>query len=305
MTAAVSQNPGLASRLVNGLLAIKPLANYAKHQARQMMIDRAEKMGVAWRKEAENLRNRNWDAELAQVQNSQLVYPDYYVCSFHAYETGNLSWEAASEVEVAAIAVHAKIWPEAGINGDAKLRQSYHDILKAQLPQAPRDIVDLGCSVGMSTFALQELYPEASFTGVDLSQYFLAVAQYRSQQRNLPIKWVHAAAESTGLPDNSCDLVSACLMFHELPQEPSRQIFQEARRLLRPGGHLAIMDMNPKSAAFAQMPPYIFTLLKSTEPYMDEYFTLDISQAIIDAGFQAPQITINSPRHRTIIAQVA
>ena len=305
MTAAVSQNPGLASRLVNGLLAIKPLANYAKHQARQMMIDRAEKMGVAWRKEAENLRNRNWDAELAQVQNSQLVYPDYYVCSFHAYETGNLSWEAASEVEVAAIAVHAKIWPEAGINGDAKLRQSYHDILKAQLPQAPRDIVDLGCSVGMSTFALQELYPEASFTGVDLSQYFLAVAQYRSQQRNLPIKWVHAAAESTGLPDNSYDLVSACLMFHELPQEPSRQIFQEARRLLRPGGHLAIMDMNPKSAAFAQMPPYIFTLLKSTEPYMDEYFTLDISQAIIDAGFQAPRITINSPRHRTIIAQVA
>lgn len=305
MTAAVSQNPGLASRLVNGLLAIKPLANYAKHQARQMMIDRAEKMGVAWRKEAETLRNRNWDAELAQVQNPQLVYPDYYVCSFHAYETGNLSWEAASEVEVAAIAVHAKIWPEAGINGDAKLRQSYHDILKAQLPQAPRDIVDLGCSVGMSTFALQELYPEASFTGVDLSQYFLAVAQYRSQQRNLPIKWVHAAAESTGLPDNSCDLVSACLMFHELPQEPSRQIFQEARRLLRPGGHLAIMDMNPKSAAFAQMPPYIFTLLKSTEPYMDEYFTLDISQAIIDAGFQAPQITINSPRHRTIIAQVA
>lgn len=305
MTAAVSQNPGLASRLVNGLLAIKPLANYAKHQARQMMIDRAEKMGVAWRKEAENLRNRNWDTELAQVQNPQLVYPDYYVCSFHAYETGNLSWEAASEVEVAAIAVHAKIWPEAGINGDAKLRQSYHDILKAQLPQAPRDIVDLGCSVGMSTFALQELYPEASFTGVDLSQYFLAVAQYRSQQRNLPIKWVHAAAESTGLPDNSYDLVSACLMFHELPQEPSRQIFQEARRLLRPGGHLAIMDMNPKSAAFAQMPPYIFTLLKSTEPYMDEYFTLDISQAIIDAGFQDPQITINSPRHRTIIAQVA
>jgi ubiquinone/menaquinone biosynthesis C-methylase UbiE len=305
MTAAVSQNPGLASRLVNGLLAIKPLANYAKHQARQMMIDRAEKMGVAWRKEAENLRNRNWDAELAQVQNPQLVYPDYYVCSFHAYETGNLSWEAASEVEVAAIAVHAKIWPEAGINGDAKLRQSYHDIIKSQLPQTPRDIVDLGCSVGMSTFALQELYPEASFTGVDLSEYFLAVAQYRSQQRNLPIKWVHAAAESTGLPDNSYDLVSACLMFHELPQEPSRQIFQEARRLLRPGGHLAIMDMNPKSEAFAKMPPYIFTLLKSTEPYMDEYFTLDISQAIIDAGFQAPRITINSPRHRTIIAQVA
>lgn len=305
MTAAVSKNPGLASRLVNGVLAIKPLANYAKHQARQMMIDRAEKMGVAWRQEAQSLRDRNWDAELAQIQNPQLTYPDYYVCSFHAYEEGNLSWEAASEVEVAAIAVHAKIWPEAGIAGDAKLRQSYHDILKEKLPQAPGDIVDLGCSVGMSTFALNELYPEASLVGVDLSPYFLSVAQYRSQQRKLDVKWVHAAAESTGEPDASCDLVSACLMFHELPQQASRQIFKEARRLLRPGGHLAIMDMNPKSEAFAKMPPYIFTLLKSTEPYMDEYFTLDIAEAIVEAGFKPPSITINSPRHRTIIAQVA
>lgn len=305
MTAAVSNNPGFASRLANGILAIKPLANYMKHQARQMMIDRAEKMGVSWRTDAEILRNRNWDQEFAQVQNPQLTYPEYYVCSFHAYEEGNLSWDAASEVEVAAIAVHAKIWPEAGIQGDAKLRQSYHDILKAQLPEAPRDIVDLGCSVGMSTFTLQELYPEASLVGVDLSPYFLSVAQYRTQQRNADIKWVHAAAESTGLPDASCDLVSACLMFHELPQAPSRQIFQEARRLLRPGGHLAIMDMNPQSEVFAKMPPYIFTLLKSTEPYMDAYFTFDIKQAIVEAGFQAPSITINSPRHRTIIAQVA
>ena len=305
MTAAVSKSPGLASRLVNGVLAIKPLANYAKHQARQMMIDRAEKMGVFWREEAKTLRNRNWEAEWEQVQNPQLTYPDYYVCSFHAYETGNLSWEAASEVEVAAIAVHAKIWPEAGIQGDAKLRQSYHDILKPQLPKPPRDIVDLGCSVGMSTFALQELYPEASLVGVDLSPYFLSVAQYRTQERNQNIKWVHAPAESTGLPDASCDLVSACLMFHELPQTASRQIFQEARRLLRPGGHLAIMDMNPKSEAFAKMPPYIFTLLKSTEPYMDEYFTFDIGEAIVEAGFQTPSIAINSPRHRTIVARLA
>ena len=52
------------------------------------------------------------------------------------------------------------------------------------------------------------------------------------------------------------------------------------------------------------MPPYIFTLLKSTEPYLDEYFTLDLEQAIIDAGFQPPTVNFNSPRHRTIIASV-
>jgi hypothetical protein len=51
------------------------------------------------------------------------------------------------------------------------------------------------------------------------------------------------------------------------------------------------------------MPPYILTLLKSTEPYLDEYFALDISQAFYDAGFERPTITCNTPRHRTVIAR--
>jgi hypothetical protein len=52
------------------------------------------------------------------------------------------------------------------------------------------------------------------------------------------------------------------------------------------------------------MPPYILTLLKSTEPYLDEYFTLDLEQELVDAGFHSPTITPNSPRHRTVVAQV-
>lgn len=304
MTTAVNTAPSIASQFVNGLLSIKPLANLAKHQARNMMIKRAEKIGVPWRQRVEELRTHDWDSELAEVQNSQLTYPEYYLCSFHAYEKGNLSWDAALEVEVASYAVHAGICPEDGAKGDAKLRQSYHDIVKEKIPIQPQDILDLGCSVGMSSFALQELYPSANVTGVDLSPYFLAVAQYNSRQRNLKINWRHAAAESTGLPDASLDLVSACLLFHELPQEAAKQIFREARRVLRPGGYLTIMDMNPQSEVYAKMPPYILTLLKSTEPYMDEYFTLDIEQAIVEAGFHAPNITRNSPRHRTIVAKV-
>ena len=309
MTVEVKTNPGLASRLVNGVLSIKPLANIAKHQAREMMIKRAEKIGVHWRQDAQALLARNWDAELLSVQNPNLVYPKYYLTSFHAYEKGNMSWEAATEVEVAARAVHAGIWPEAGAEGDAKLRESYHQIIQSQISQTPQDIVDLGCSVGMSTFAMQEVYPEANTVGVDLSPYFLAVAQYRSQEKKAELPnqktptWVHAAAESTGLPGNAFDLVSIFLVCHELPQKATMQIFREARRLLRDGGHLTIMDMNPKSEIYATMPPYILTLLKSTEPYLDQYFGLDIEQALVDCGFAAPTITCNTPRHRTIVAE--
>ena len=305
MTAASPQAPRLASRLVNGLLAVKPLANFAKFQARKMMIERAESIGVPWTQRASNLMSRGlevWDAERQAIQDPDLEYPDYYVVSFHAYETGNLSWEAATEVEVASYAAHARIWPESGAKGDARLRQSYHDVIREQVPTAPKDILDMGCSVGLSTLALQATYPEAQLTGLDLSPYFLAIATHNTP--NTSIQWLHRAAEDTRLPDNSFDLVSICLVCHELPRTATQEIFAEARRLLRPQGHLAVMDMNPQSDVHKKLPPYVLTLLKSTEPYLDDYFSFDIQQAFVEAGFQKPSLTCNSPRHRTLVAQV-
>ena len=321
MTVAQDTSPGLASQVVNGILAIKPLANLAKRQARSMIIKRAEAISVDWRREVQHLRSRGgeldfdpaWEKDLEQIQNPDLTYPDYYLKPFHAYEQGNLSWDAATEVEVAAKAVHARLWPEASVANTMKLRQNYLDALNAQLSAAPQTIVDIGCSVGISTFVLQAAYPQAQITGVDLSPYFLAIAHYRAQQqaRELDhpqsphsIRWLHAAAESTGLPDKAFDLVSAFLLFHELPRTATLEILREARRLLRPGGYFAMMDSNPKAERYVKMPPYILTLLKSTEPYLDDYFTLDIEQAMVDAGFTQPTLTITSPNHRTLIAQV-
>lgn len=310
----IAAAPSLISRVVNQVLAIKPLWNWAKGQARTMMIKRAESIGVDWQGRVRELRSRHtdddfcplWQTDLEALENPDLTYPAYYTTSFHAYDEGNLGWQPAMEVEVAAIAVHARLWPDAGPQGDARLRQSYHDVLTRQLPQPPRAILDLGCGVGLSTETLQATYPEAQVTGVDLSPYFLAVAQYRQHCKapDRPITWHHGAAEHTGLASASYDLVSACLIFHELPQFAARALVQEARRLLRPGGHLAIMDMNPASEVYKTMPPLIKTLLKSTEPYLDEYFSLNLEAVLLDAGFRKLNIALNSVRHRTLTAQV-
>jgi ubiquinone/menaquinone biosynthesis C-methylase UbiE len=308
MTVTISSTPGIASRLVNGLLSVKPLADFAKQKARAMMINRAESIGVQWRQEANRLRSRGeavWEAERQKIEDPALQYPAYYLTSFHAYETGNLSWEAATEVEVASYAAHAQIWSKPGEKtGDARLRQSYHDLLQQHLPYVLEKIVDLGCGAGMSTFSMKQTFPQAELTGVELSSYFLAIAQYQGEQQSITTQWKHAAAESTGLADASFDLVSTCLMFHELPQSATRAVLREARRLVKPGGYLGIMDMNPRAETFVKMPPYILTLLKSTEPYLDEYFTLNLEAAIVEAGFQEPLVFCNTPRHRTLIAQV-
>jgi len=235
MTVA-TKSPRLASRLINGILSIKPLANFAKQRARQMMIDRSDSIGVPWLERVAELRSKDLEADLEQVKNAQITYPDYYLRPFHAYDAGNLGWEAATEVEVAAYAVHSRIWQDAGADGDPKLRRSYHEILKQQIQTAPLDILDVGCSIGMSTFALQTNFPTAKITGLDLSPNFLAIAHRKSVPDPNDITWLHAPAESTGLPDASFDLVSMFLICHELPQAATIDILREVRRLLRPNG---------------------------------------------------------------------
>ena len=216
MTATVKPTDRIVSQVVNSLLSIKPLAKFAKSQARELIIKRAESIGVAWRDDVKFLRSRGgsepfssqWETDLARITNPKLEYPKYYLTSFHAYDRGNMSWDAAMEVEVAAYSVHAKIFAETGTTGDSQLRKSYHDLVTQALPNPPERILDIGCSVGMSTFAMQAVYPQAQLTGLDLSPYFLSIANYRTEQQNhAQINWVHGAGESTGLPAASYDLV--------------------------------------------------------------------------------------------------
>ncbi|MFO0059157.1 MAG: SAM-dependent methyltransferase, partial [Cyanobacteriota bacterium] len=58
-------------------------------------------------------------------------------------------------------------------------------------------------------------------------------------------------------------------------------------------------------SAYQTMPAAVMTLLKSTEPYMDQYFALDLEAELRLAGFDAVTSTPCSPRHRALMARVA
>lgn len=305
MTATtITSDNNFSTKLINRLLKIKPLMEFAKSKARKMIIKRANLIGVNWEENVNNLQRHDWQKEIEVVENPDITYPSYYLKSFHAYDKGNMSWDAAWELESAAYSVHSTIYSKTPqLDGDRNLRNSYHQVLLSEIPSNPQNILDLGCGVGLSTFALQETYPNSNISGLDLSPYFLAVANYQSQQKNKPINWIHSAAELTNLSEESFDLISAFLMFHELPQSAAKNIISSASKLVKKGGYFAIMDMNPQSDNYQKMPRYVLTLLKSTEPYLDEYFTLDISSVFVKFGFSTPKIISISSRHRAIIAQ--
>jgi ubiquinone/menaquinone biosynthesis C-methylase UbiE len=299
------------SRAVNVLIQTKPIYAVMKQQARKVLIQTAEKNGVAWRQTYADLNASGIQAQLADRTNPGITYPDYYNVPFHAYDAGNLCWDAAFEAESATYAMALRIWPDESLTWQAaqdRLRDSFHQAIaqyRSSRRSAPiQDILDIGCSVGLSTLPLHRFYqaqnPQVSTTGLDLSPYMLTVAQHRDSADQ--ITWMHANAEATGLLDNSFDLITLQFLIHELPRKATATIVQECYRLLRSGGTLAIVDNNPQSKVIQNLPPVLFTLMKSTEPWTDDYYTFDVVAGIAPAGFDRIQTLETDPRHRTILA---
>ena len=128
----------------------------------------------------------------------------------------------------------------------------------------------------------------------------LAVAKAGDTQEKIS-QWIHGTGEATGLEDNSFDSVTLQFVIHELPRQATEAIFREVLRILKPGGVMGIVDNNPASAVIQSLPPVLFTLMKSTEPWSDDYYTFDVEAAIKRAGFNYQTTVASDPRHRAII----
>jgi ubiquinone/menaquinone biosynthesis C-methylase UbiE len=300
----------LLSQVVNALIQTKPIYGLMKQQARQVLIKTAEKNGIPWRQTVQAFESSGIQEQLSAIANSDITYPDYYNVPFHAYDQGNLCWLAAFEAAPATYSMALRVWPNENLSWESaqnRLRSSFHEVLAKYGPKEVRNILDIGCSVGISTLALHRYYAnpqQAPVTtiGLDLSPYMLAVAKSNDVDRNVS-QWIHGKGEETGFPDRSFDLVTLQFLIHELPHQASRAIFQEALRILRPEGCLAIVDNNPQSPVIQGLPPVLFALMKSTEPWSDDYYTFDVEAALTETGFETPITVASDPRHRTIVAK--
>lgn len=297
-------------RLIRLLLAVAPLRGLLFFQARQLIIRTAERRGIAWRQRRQQLQQQA-EPLLADVRDPALVPPAYYRAPFHAYRQGNLCWAAACEAEQATDAMALRVWPEetlAPAEAQQRLRQAICRAIEPSLSGPVHDALDIGCSVGVGTLALaawlDQRQAPARVSGLDLSAEMLAVARVRDGDGRIHA-WHHAAAEATGLPSASFDLITLQFVCHELPQAPTRAVLAEAARLLRPGGVIALVDQDPDSAVIRRLPAPIATLLKSTEPYLEDYFRLDLPAALEQVGFIEVRREACDPRHRVLVARRA
>ena len=282
------------------------LSSNLKKNAREWFIYRAENAGIPWKSSVESYTDYDVFHKIKNhkrvIEDSTIEYPEYYTQPFHGYDYGNLEWKAALEGEVATKSVSVDYWKNVNYSVSCNwLRhnatQNIHRYLR--LIHKPirdiRHILDIGCSIGISTEYLAKYFKHSNLIGIDLSSYFLAVAAYRSEKEGHNIHYMHANAENIPLCDESFDMIAINFVLHEVPFGPRIEILREAYRLLKPEGVLIILDIDPDRISDLDRNPFRKWAFEMTEPHIYDYYKNNVKDSIVGSGFDDVQEIANDP----------
>lgn len=122
----------------------------------------------------------------------------------------------------------------------ARLRDA---ALEALGPRLEGRTLQVACVYGDFTPRLAARLPD---TDGSLDVVDVLPIQLDNLRRKLPrdsdVRLIHRDASDLGLPDASYERVVLFFLLHEMPENVRRRTLDEALRVLKPGGHLAIVD---------------------------------------------------------------
>jgi len=296
------------TKQIQSLIIVK---NALTTKTRYIFRDRANRGGVPWDTMTNFYRNKLTTLQKLkrEIENPYLYYPHYYKKPFHGYADGNLNWLAALEAKPATLNIAVNYWKNIDpFTAECWLRNNFTESIIEYLNEnylyLPVDVLDLGCSIGISTEYLKIKFPYSNFIGMDFSPYFLSVASLHNEMfGNTKVKYIHANVENTHLPKESVDLISIQFLFHEVPLINIHNILNESYRLLTPNGTIAILDLNPQTLrAYLIKNPFKQWAFEITEPHIVEYYQLNMIKMLQSAGFQKIIQKNNDPMNCVWIA---
>jgi SAM-dependent methyltransferase len=143
-------------------------------------------------------------------------------------------------------------------------------------------IVELACSVGQSTVAFKQRFPDAEVWGTDIAAPVLRYARARARRLGVDVHFARQPAEALEFEDGSVDLVFASLLFHEVPVEVGQEVVRQVARVLRPGGLLVVSDLNPGALEVDAWGEYDrwWDTFHNCEPYEYDFLQSDFSSTL-------------------------
>lgn len=110
----------------------------------------------------------------------------------------------------------------------------------------PRRIMDFGAGRGNCVPHLQEAFPDAALTALDVSSRSLTYCEARAIR---PIEAVCYDGQTLPFENASFDLVFTACVFHHIPAEDHIRLLSEIRRTLSPKGRFMLFEHNPWNPA--------------------------------------------------------
>ena len=112
----------------------------------------------------------------------------------------------------------------------------------AELRRGDR-ILDVGCGTGsLAILAKRSVGPAGAVCGLDASARMLARARVKARRAGQEVHFQEGLAQALTFPDATFDVVLSTMMLHHLPRPARMQLAFEARRVLKPAGHMLVVD---------------------------------------------------------------
>jgi len=161
------------------------------------------------------------------------------------------------------------------------------DYIRQEFPGLrPRRILDLGCTIGGSTVAYAERFPDAEVYGVDVAAPQLRYGHARAEALGEKVHFRQENAESLSFADESFDFVVSHGLFHETSAKATPRILAECYRVLKKGGVTMHIDtqfargLDDYDAYYWDWDTHY-----NGEPFWGTLHHADARALLIDAGF--------------------